>query len=59
MSYLDNLPDPHFGEINEKPVDWRAEAKDDKDEDGAPTSKTVITMLGFDPDKVDEEGNDI
>jgi hypothetical protein len=52
MSKL-NLPQIHFGTAVEKPIDWRKEKFDarDDDEELAETPRDVIHMLGFDPAK--------
>lgn len=56
MSYIDDLPEVHFGSVSDEPEDWRkdAGAEDDNDEDeDIETPEHVKEMLGFDPD---EEG---
>lgn len=54
MSYVKDLPEIHFGTVKEEPVDWRADKETEDDED-APASEALIEMLGFDPDKYQEE----
>jgi len=54
MSYVGDLPQLHFGEVKEEPVDWRADKEPEEDED-APASEALIELLGFDPDKYEED----
>jgi hypothetical protein len=52
MKSKDSLPEVHFGEINDKPIDWRkANLKDTEDDDELldETPDDVIDLLGFDP----------
>jgi hypothetical protein len=52
MKMKDSVPEAHFGEFREEPVDWRkANTQDDEDNDEllAKTPQDVIDMLGFDP----------
>ena len=51
--YIDDMPQVYFGEVSEKKVDWRKEAKEEDDDD-APASDDVIAMLGFDPDELED-----
>jgi hypothetical protein len=59
MSYIEDLPRAQFGEIKEEPDEVVAGTDADEKDDDAPASQMLIDMLGFDPDKVDDEGNDI
>ena len=53
-----SLPDVHFGDTVDKPLDWRAEEFDDDtsddDEELPETPADVVALLGFDP--LEEEG---
>jgi hypothetical protein len=56
MSYIEDLPEVHFGSVEEKPLDWRAEKDSDEDnDDDLPATAALIDMLGFDPDELEEE----
>jgi hypothetical protein len=55
-----DLPEIHFGTVEEQPVDWREEVVDEDDsDDDAPASKELIAMLGFNPDEYKEETEDV
>jgi hypothetical protein len=48
------LPSVTFGEIKEtSPPDWRDEP------DAELSHQALVAILGFDPDEVDDEGNDL
>jgi hypothetical protein len=55
MSFIEDLPQAHFGSVNDKPVDWRASADEDEIDENAPASDDLIAMLGFNPDEYEEE----
>lgn len=57
------LPDVHYGEANDNPLDWRKYKDDgdetDNDQDPGPASQSVIDMLGFNPDELfDDEAEE-
>ena len=56
--YIEDMPDVEFGD-NQTEEDWRKNPDEDSDDSDAPASPDLIAMLGFDPDKIDEEGNDL
>jgi hypothetical protein len=58
-SALPDLPTVTFGEIKEASlvVDWRADTADDPHDDTP--HDVLVAILGFDPDEVDDEGNDL
>ncbi len=46
----ENLPDVHFGKVEEDEFDWRKENEESLDDDvGGETDLDVIAILGFDP----------
>lgn len=50
------LPQVHFGEVSEQPVDWKKDLKDSPDDDEQrETDPDVVAMLGFDPAKEKED----
>lgn len=51
MAYIKNLPQVHFGQVDEKKVDWRKNVNDtEEDEATSEISPELLkTMLGFDP----------
>jgi hypothetical protein len=60
-SALPDLPAVTFGEIDEaQPApNWRTEPDSDDDDDTGMPPDILIVILGFDPNKVDENGEDI
>ena len=54
MAYIKDLPEVHFGEVEEKPIDWRKNSNDnEEDEDAGEMSPELLTsMLGFDPAEI-------
>lgn len=64
MPSLPGMPgDVYFGSPDEPLPDWRKEMPEggpDDDDDAEPTEEdkaAVRAILGFDPDRVDDEGN--
>jgi hypothetical protein len=53
------LPEVHYGKADSE-LDWRKfqDTEPDDDEPLAETPRSVVRMLGFDPLKVNEDGED-
>lgn len=58
MSVLE-FPETQYGDVKTSELDWRKEAEDKEDlvddPDEEKASEHVVSMLGFDPDEIDEE----
>jgi len=49
------IPEAFFGD-DEEPIDWRkfTTDEDDREDDEGPPSKCLVSMLGVNPDELDE-----